>query len=89
MLVFDFSQTLGNRCDGFLPGCGMEFAIFATDERFSDSIFMMNKIVCEPAFDTEVSVIKYFTWRWTGNFYDATVVSVQIKLTSNTAKVTG
>ena len=48
----------------------------------------MHKIVREPTFDAKVSIVESLTWFWAGDFYYAVIVSVQIKLTSDSAKIT-
>ena len=88
MLLLHFRQTFGNRRDRFVPAGRMQLTISTANQRLGNPVFMMNEVISESAFDAEVSIVKRFTRLGAGDFYDSSIVRVQVKLTPNAAKVT-
>ncbi len=67
----------------------MQFPVFASNQRFGQTVFVMNKIVGKSAFDAQISIVERLArWR-AGDFDDSIVVRVQIELTADATKIAG
>ena len=84
-------QTFSYSIQRLVPGCRAQLSVRIPDQGLGKSVFVMNKIVGETAFDAEIAVVDRSTRRWAGDLDDPVglAIYVDIDLTTDSTEVAG
>ena len=83
-----FRETSGHETDRLIPGGFSEFAVFF-DERHAKTVGMIDKVIAEPSFDTERSLVRPGDLMTRCDLDNFVVLHVQFELAPHAAVGTG